>query len=254
VSGVVRGASPPFSGIVVGRQDLGETDRIVRLLTPERGRVSVVARGARAARSAWAVLDVGARVRVATRPSRGGLPPIVLADVEDPRVHVRGSLGLLALAQYACEVCGALAREEQPEPKLYGLLETALLLLDALEGEPGGAFRAGLEVKALTFAGVAPGLTRCVACVEPADEEMAFYPAGGGLRHLRCAGPEDGPGRRVASALLHALEHARRAPLRELVDVGLPGAGAHLLADAVEAQLGRPLAARPVLDVILAAP
>jgi DNA repair protein RecO (recombination protein O) len=54
-------------GIVVGRQDYGEADRILRLLTPDAGRVAVIARGARSDRSRWASLDIG--VRALVRPA-----------------------------------------------------------------------------------------------------------------------------------------------------------------------------------------
>jgi DNA repair protein RecO (recombination protein O) len=253
-----RGLAPPFTGVIVGRQDLGEADRILRLLTAERGRVSVVARGARGARSPWAVLDVGCRVRVTTRASRSGLAPIVTADVEEARVHLRDMLATLAHAQYACEVCGGLAREEHAEERLYGLLETALLVLDAVSEPPGAALLAGLEAKALSFAGLAPALDRCAGCGQSVGDSAlpmgasdgAFYPAGGGLRHTRCAGPEDGEGRPVPRELLGAMEAARRTPLRDLVDTGLPPGPRYLLASAIEAHLGRPLASRALLDVI----
>lgn len=249
-----RGAPRPTlerEGIVVGRHDFAEADRIVRLLTPDQGRVGVLARGARQERSRWAVLDLGSRVRVRTRPGKGDLEPLVEVEVLDARVHLRSGLGRLALAVYACELCGALAREDHGEPRLFGLLETALLLLDATDADPGPAFRAALEAKALTFAGVAPVLDRCVACAEPIEPRMAFSPGAGGLVHPRCA-PAGELFPDVPAAHAAALEAARRAPLRDVLDAPLPPGPPGLLYACVAAHLGRPLPSHAVLDALLA--
>ncbi len=234
---------------MVGRHDYGDADRIVRLLTPGEGRVGLLARGARSERSRWAVLDLGARVRVRSRPGRGDLEPVAEVEVLDARVRLRGALGPLALAAYACELCGALAREGQGEPRLFGLLETALLLLDATDADPGAAFRAALEAKALTFAGVAPVLDRCVGCGDPVEETMIFAPGAGGLVHRRCA-PAEGTMRAVPASFAAALEAARRAPLRDVLDAPLPPGPVDLLHDAIAAHLGRALASRVVLDAL----
>jgi DNA repair protein RecO (recombination protein O) len=232
-------------GVVVGRQDYGEADRIVRILTPDRGRVAAMARGARRAGSRLAAVDVGARVRAGLRAGRGELATLVSAEVEDGRVRMRGALGPLAIGLYACELCGALAREHHAEPRLYGLLETALLLLDATTADPGDAFLAGLEAKALTFAGVGPVLDRCVACGRAPDPLMRFV--AGGLAHDGCAEDE---GLVVTLDWARAVEAARRAPLQDSLDRTLPQGPRDALYRAIVAQLGRPLGSRAVLDAL----
>jgi DNA repair protein RecO len=248
-----RGSPKPAverDGIVVGRQDYGESDRIVRVLTPGEGRVSLLARAARAAHSKWSGLDLGTRARIRSRRGRTDLETLVEVEVEDARVSLRSSLARLGLAAYGCEVCGALAREGYPEPRLYGLLETLLLLLDAADADPGDALRAGLEAKALTFAGVAPVLDRCVACGGAPEAEMCFAPGMGGLVHLRCQ-PSEGTRRYVTAAHAAALEAARRAPLRDLLDVTLPPGPPDVLHEAIAAHLGRALPSRAVLEALL---
>lgn len=170
-------------GVVVGRLDHGESDRIFRLLTPDHGICAVFARGARRAGSAASVLDVGVRARVRVRAGRSDLLTFAGAEVEDARIHLRRSLVGLGTAAAVCELIAALASRGAPEPRLYGLVETALLLLDATDREPGTAFLAGVEAKALTFAGVAPALDRCAACARPLTAEMAWLPSAGGVHH-----------------------------------------------------------------------
>lgn len=238
--------------IVVGHLDYRERDRIVRLLTPGLGRVSCLARNARGSRRRFGgALDIGNKVQAGLRPGRGDLWHVDEAELLEGRSGARQDLLRLTLLAYACELCGGLAREHQPEPRLFGLLDMTALLLDAMSGPPGAAFRAGLEAKALTFAGLAPALDRCVACGELLlpGQPVALDVHKGGALHLSCA-----PGLPALDPTwLLAVEHARRTPLRELVDAPLPPGPAWALAEAVEAWLGRPLLSRRVLAPLEAA-
>jgi len=246
----------PEDGIVVGRFDLGERDRVLRILAPGRGRVGVVARGARGARSRWAGLDIGAGVRFVSRRAReaSGLETLLSAEVRDPRVRVRGQLDALALAAYGCEVASALAREGQPEPRLYGVLETLLLLLDAIEGAPAPGLRAAFEAKALTFAGVAPLLDRCARCGAALGAgALRFAPGGGGVLHLGCLRDEDGAAAACGPEWCAALETLRRAPMRDAVAATLPLGPPTALGDAIAAHLGWMPGSRAMLDALIQA-
>jgi DNA repair protein RecO (recombination protein O) len=236
-----------IEGIVTGRQDLGESDRIFRILSPTAGKLGVFARGARGPRSRWAVLDVGVRANLEVRPGRsGGLATLAAAEVVEARVHLRRGFETLALAVYACEIVGGLAREHHAEPTMYGFLETTLLLLDAMDGPPASGFRLGLESKALTYAGLAPIFTRCVVCGEAVEPRMELLVSG--VRHVHCATEDQGISLPVSGAWAAAAEQARRTPLRELVDHEAPAGPLGGLAAVLEAHLGRPLGARALLD------
>ncbi len=216
-----------------------EDDRILKLLSPEDGRIAAFQR---AGRRKPLGLDVGSRARVTLRRRTGGLDTLVAAEVDDPRLHLRRSYSRLVLAQYGCELVGSFAHEGASEPKLFGLLETLLLLLDALDDDPGPALLAALELKVLTFAGVGPSLDRCGLCGGSVEAEMAFDPGGGGARHRRC-----GEGIGVSGEALAELEELRRTPLRELVDRPIPAGHEAWVADLVRHQLGRELGSRALV-------
>jgi hypothetical protein len=55
----------------------------------------------------------------------------------------------------------------------------------------------------------------------------------------------------VDLAWLEALERARRTPLKDLVDTNLPPGPRSLLAETIEAHLGRELRSRSVLQALL---
>jgi DNA repair protein RecO (recombination protein O) len=238
------------TGIVIGHVDYRDSDRIVRLLTPDNGHISALARGARKSRKRFqGSLDMGNRVKIEVRPGRGELWSVKSALLDRALVTVRQDLLMLAQAAYACELVGALAQKGRPEPKLYGLLDTALLVLEASSGPPTPLFRMALEAKALTFAGVAPCLDRCSVCHEPlTDEPLVYDPSPGGVLHARC-----GAGVEVTARWAEAIEGARRARLSELVDSPAPAGPRWLFHDHLTWQLGGALKSMRLLADLEAA-
>lgn len=239
------GGAPPtwLPAIVVGMQDYAEADRIVRLLSPDHGRVSALARRARASKRRFGgALDIGNRVDAALRPGRGSLWHVDEVRLVDGRLGAREDLSRLSLLAYACELVSSLARQDHAEPRLFGLLDMACVLLDNMEEPPGDLFRLALEAKALTFAGFTPVLDRCATCGKPVAPPMVLIPAGDGAAHAACQG-----GIPVDPAFLAALDRARRTPLRDLLDEVAPAGPRWFLADLVEAHAGRALRSRTVL-------
>ncbi|MSQ01181.1 MAG: DNA repair protein RecO [Myxococcales bacterium] len=226
--------------IVLSVSAYADDDRILKVLTPTEGKVGAFQRMGRR-RPAGLDVGVGARLRL-RRGHEGGLDTLVDANVDDPRIHLRSGYGRLALAQYGCQLVGALAREDHAEPKQFGLLDTWLVLLDALHGDPDLSLVAALELKALTFAGVGPALDRCGACGGPVEAMMHLEPSGGGAVHARCGG-----GLLVAAPVLAELERLRRTPLRELVDATVDPLVVQVAADLVRGHLGHELASRQLL-------
>jgi DNA repair protein RecO (recombination protein O) len=238
------GGSQLVSAIVVGHTDYGESDRILRLVTPERGRVSALARGARKSKKRFGgTLDLGNRVDLTLTAGRGKLPLVTQSDLVRGTGHVRDSLEGLALLPYLCEWVSALAQVDHPEPKLFGVLDVALAVLDAATAPPTAVFRWGLEAKALTFAGLTPVLTACAACSEPLDDPAVYQPSAGGVLHLDC-----GVGIDLSPGWWTQAEHARRTPLADLVDTNPVGIlGTWALHSHLEWHTGRGLRSQKLL-------
>ncbi len=230
--------------IVVGAFDFGESDRIVSLLTPDDGRLRALARRARASKKRFpGLLDLGTELAVAVRKGRGELPVLTEAERVRGPDQARQAWERLPWLFYGCEVCSALAPEGSEALKLFKLLQTWLALLE--HTPPSAASRWALEAKALTFAGLAPGLVRCAECGETVDDPAAFSIEAGGALHGRCGG-----GRTVSASALEALEALRRTPLFETVAKSAPELPEGLLADAIEAQLSRRLESRGFLSTV----
>ncbi len=240
----MREADTTVDAIVVGRLDVGEQDRVFRLLTAESGLVSGWANRARAARSPFAVLDLGVRVSVGVRrrprSEVGDLVTITGVQVVEPRIGVRGDLDRLGPAALACELAAGLGTTV-PDPRLFGCLETALLLLDQHPELPGTGFLAALVAKLLTFAGLAPALERCPGCGAAPERPMAWFAGGGGAFHVEHLPPDAAGAPRIELEALTTLASLRRMPLLDAYAVA--GELAPMLALA-EWHLGHSLRAR----------
>ena len=203
------------SAIVVGLVNYGESDRIVKLLTPGEGVVSCMVRGARKSKKRYGgALDIGNVVEVSMKQGRGRLPLLLTVDLSHGHPHLRGDLIRLTLMSYMVEFVGSLAQEGHEATKLYGVLQMALLLLDGVTHPPGVLFRWALEAKALTFAGLAPQLRRCALCGEELNGELVYVNASGGAAHSSCS-----RGERLSLDWCLQVEKARRTTLADSIDV-----------------------------------
>lgn len=228
--------------VVVGATDLGESDRILRLLSAEHGRISAVARRVRSSRKRWAgVFDVGNLVELRFGRSRGSLRNIADAEVLAAPRKARADLDRVALLAYGCELCAALAPEDHEANKLMRLLLAWLELLEG-EGSPRSASRVALEAKALTFAGLSPRLVQCARCGDFASDPLMFDPDSGGVQHAHCGG-----GRPMSAEHAAAIEGLRRTPLIDTAGLELPLEARFCLTDFAEYQLSRGLRSRALV-------
>ncbi|MEO0811493.1 MAG: DNA repair protein RecO [Myxococcota bacterium] len=147
-------------GLVLGTRDFSDSHRIVDLLTPEEGRLSLLARGGRASKRRFAgALDLFVTLRVQVSTG-GNLWTLTGADVLDARVEIRKRLEALARASLLAELTRALAPEHQAAPELFGVASEALDRLNRGEDSSAAAAYPAL----LSAAGVLPELRGCARC------------------------------------------------------------------------------------------
>ena len=233
----------PIIGISLGGIDVGDHDRVVRLLTAERGRTAVLARGVRGGRkkALASALEPGTEVRLELARGRGPLPLVRDASVQAGPTRARSDLDRLALLAYGLEIVSSLAPEDHEAHKLHRLLLSWLTLLDG-EDLPGTASRQALEAKALTFAGLTPALVLCAVCGERLDAPAVFDGEVGGGAHGRHA-----RGTSVEPEELIRFEALRRTPLADTPGVR-PARPPWLLGDFVRWHLGRAVKSRDLLE------
>ncbi len=171
-------------GIVLGTTDFGEAHRIVQIITAEEGRLSLVARGARASRKRFAgALDRYIGLRFTARAGRG-LWTLATADVVNARLGVRTDLQRLARAGRLCQCVRKLAPEHQRSPEILALFGEALDHLD--RGDLTAA--AGVYPGLLAAAGISPDLSHCHRCGGADPVAVVVSSVSGEVACVDCAG------------------------------------------------------------------
>lgn len=191
--------------VVLSTLDYGEADRIVTLLTEERGRLAAFAAGARKSRRRFAgALEPCTLLWAQLVQGRGETWRLDGVEVIDAFGELRGDLALIARGAYAAELTRELCRDLQPHPELYALL---CRFLAALARQGAGAISMmRFELLALALAGLMPRLDRCSRCGAPPESQALFDPEHGGLLCPGCAQEGGHPISPEAARLLAALQ------------------------------------------------
>ncbi|MGZ6081273.1 MAG: DNA repair protein RecO, partial [Myxococcaceae bacterium] len=118
--------------LVLGTLDYGEADRLVTLLTRERGKLTAFAAGARKSRRRFAgALEPGTVLRARLVERHGSTVRLDAVEVVNAFPRIRDELPRIARALYALELCRELLREQEPAPQLLSLAVDWLGRLDA---------------------------------------------------------------------------------------------------------------------------
>ena len=174
--------------VILRAVDYSESSKILTLLSPEHGRVAVIAKGAKRLKSPYrASVEVLARVEViySDKESRD-VQTLSQCDLADAFPGMKGDLTAFAAASYLAEMAGAVAQVRQAAPELYAGLCAACTLLDhAPERAPGIAVWGARRL--LAAAGLSPAVEACIGCGNPpAGEPRYFNPQAGGITCRRC--------------------------------------------------------------------
>jgi DNA repair protein RecO (recombination protein O) len=241
--------------IVLRARDYAESDRIVTLLTRDFGKLSGIAKGAKASRRRFErKLEPFSHVTLffrrrphgqlvfITRAEAGDLPPLALED----------DLARFALGSYMLEVTEALTSEEAEAAGAYRVLAESLRFLTVNAATL--AARQGFELAILRAAGFGLEFSRCRACDAHADpaEHAYFIAARGGVVCPRCrpAAPETAV--RMTPASIAALNRLNTASVADYASLEHGGAdGAQAMARFLASVLDRKLRSAAFLDTML---
>ncbi len=185
-------------GIVLRRSDFGEADRLLTVFTPERGKLRLIAKGARkpsSRKSGHVELFCHSQFLVAVGRE---LDIITQAETIEPFQGLRETLLPTTYAYYLAELADAFTGERDENRPLFRLLEDALgWLSDAGraamgEGDSGLAETLSLlgryyELHLLSLVGYQPQLFACTGCRERLEPQTNYMsPAEGGVLCPRC--------------------------------------------------------------------
>jgi DNA repair protein RecO (recombination protein O) len=217
--------------VVLRGVDFSETSRIVTFLSPERGRLACMAKGARRMKGNLAAsLDTFNRVELVYYWKDGrGIQTLGETSLLDDFHGLKSDLEKASYAAFPLELAYKVAHENEPSQPLYAALVTGFAGLSKWPGD--ARTHVCWEVcRLLSAAGYAPVLDACVHCGGPVDETPGFSNAGG-VACRRC--PSD---RRLTEGDFSALRMVSRGGEDGLTAV-VPAAVFRLLGQYAAAQL-----------------
>ncbi len=169
-------------GVVLRTIKLGESDRIVSIVTAGRGKIRGVAKGVRKTKSRFgARLEPLSHVSLLVYEGRD-LDTISQAESIDHFRAIREDLDRMASAMTMLEVVDQVAQPDEANPRLYQMLVSALR---ALAERPAPLLMPAFFWKLLSLEGAHPLLAECAVCGSTADL-VAFDLSLGGVLCRDC--------------------------------------------------------------------
>jgi len=206
--------------IVLGHIEYGEADRIIRLFTAEKGKITAIAKGIRKIRSRKAGhLEPFTRVSLFLAKGRD-LDIITQAETLDPYIGLREDLERVALASYVVEVIDRFTYEEGQNVGMFQLLANTLSRLETQQNAETVVHY--YETRLLDLLGFRPQLFECVACGNVIREEDQFFsPLIGGILCPKC-GSVQADAWPVKKDILRYWRHLQRSKWRQVESVVIP--------------------------------
>jgi DNA repair protein RecO (recombination protein O) len=148
------------TGIILRTRPLTETSLIVNWLTPDLGRLSTVAKGARRSKSPFAgKLDLFYEADFSfSRSRRSDLHALREVSLREPHVALREELGYLQQASYAAALIEQTTETETPLAAVHELMRGLLAALPQRPPQPRTIY--AFELKLLNELGLRPDLDK----------------------------------------------------------------------------------------------
>lgn len=159
-------------GIIINEKPLKDKDKIITVLTRERGVISVFANGAKVGKHSSAT-SLLAYSDFSIADTKSG--SYVLKDAVPKQVFfkLREDLTVLSLAQYFAELTYELApREEVADDELSLILNALHLLCEGKKDK--SLIKSVTELRLLTLSGYMPAVECCSGCGKDLDENTFF--------------------------------------------------------------------------------
>ena len=175
--------------VVLRTRDYAEADRVVTLLTRDFGKLSGIAKGAKASRRRFErkLEPFTQAILFFRRRPHGQLVFITRAERLEGTPGEFSDLAKIALGSYMLELADALTTEEAEAIGAYQVLTKGLGMLE--RGTPNMGLRHAFELEMLRAAGFGVDFGCCRLCgklAAPEDGFVYFVPSRGGTVCARC--------------------------------------------------------------------
>ena len=158
--------------LVIRETDIGEQDKLLTLLSAEKGRFSAKVHGARNIKSKNMACSSLFCYGNYTCTEKNGRITVKESSLQESFFHLRLDMQSLAIANYVAEVLCTVSTEENDETDLLLLALNTLFTLNKGEKQPT-LIKAVFELRCLQLLGFCPDLSGCELCGK--QEEQPLY-------------------------------------------------------------------------------
>jgi DNA repair protein RecO (recombination protein O) len=152
-------------GFVLREVALGEADRLIEILTAQKGLVTALARGSRRVKSPLLAATQMFALSDFTLFNYKGRTTIDAAELVEPFLRLREDLDRLVCAAHLAEVFHDLVRDDLSDDRMYVLWAYSC---HAILSQPDPLLVVHVaQLKALSVSGFTPALDACQACRNP---------------------------------------------------------------------------------------
>lgn len=208
-------------GLVLREVNYKESDKILTVLTPDRGKVTVKAR---ACRRKGSRLAAASQLLAYSEMDLFEYRDHFSLNEADPReqfLNLRTDLDKLSLGSYFAETAEAAAGENEADPGVLSLVLNCLYALDRLD-KPLALVKGAYELKLMCLAGYEPLLDACAVC-GAAPEDARLHLREGVLHCAKCRdGVGEGISLPVSANTLAALRHVAYGGAKKMLSFSLP--------------------------------
>ena len=218
------------TGLVLRQTVTKETDLILTVLTPDLGRISVIAKGARSKKSKYSAACQLLTYSEMTLTERGDWYYLNEASTVALFDGVRQDIVLLSLGSYFAELCEAVCTPEAA-PELLRLLLNALYALAELHKD-ATVVKTAFTFRLMAQSGFEPYCDTCAVCGK-APEKPALDVVQGVIHCVGCK--TNGLSLPLTNGALDALRYILNCDDKKLYAFSVPPADLKLLDHAAEA-------------------
>jgi DNA repair protein RecO (recombination protein O) len=162
-----------IKGIVIREVNVGEADKIITLLTKQKGKITVSAKGARRPKSSFAAGTQFLSYSDFMLFSGKDMYSLNSCDIIEPFYEIRNDMEKLTYAAHFVELVNDTVQENQPAGKVLQLFLNTLHMLAKTQKQPELLARI-FELRLLTIDGYTPYVRGCTVCGRDDCESYSF--------------------------------------------------------------------------------
>lgn len=213
--------------LIIREMKVGESDRLVTLLTREYGIIKAFAAGAKNIKSKKAAATGLLSYSSLTILNKNGTYRIYEATPIRIFFGAGSDVVRLSLAQYFCELSSVLAPPDGGDEFLRVVLNSLHFLTDGAKNPV--LIKSITELRIAAISGYMPDLVACESCGKFEDDTMFFNVADG---HILCSECQNGVGYiKIDRTLLSAMRHIVYSPLENMYSFNIPESAAAKLSE-----------------------